>query len=85
MSFMKIPLVSSSLDQKEQKCFGHPKFYSSNTSMHPPTLLPPTPITANPPMWHLGATPLQNKTKSLLDAIIKSFCNVLDKPVFITN
>ena len=26
-----------------------------------------------------------NKTKSLLDAIIKSFCNVLDKPVFITN
>ena len=27
----------------------------------------------------------ENKTKSLLDAIIKSFCNVLDKPVFITN
>ena len=24
-----------------------------------------------------------NKTKSLLDAIIKSFCNFLDKPVFI--
>ena len=28
---------------------------------------------------------VKNKTKSLLDAIIKSFCNVLDKPVFITN
>ena len=30
MSFMKIPLVSPSLDQKEKNCFGHPpKFYSS--------------------------------------------------------
>ena len=26
-SFMKIPLVTSSLDQKEQNCFGQPKFY----------------------------------------------------------
>ena len=29
LSFMKIPLLSPSLDQKEQNCFGHPQFYSS--------------------------------------------------------
>ena len=34
LSFMKIPLVSPSLDQKEQNCFGHPQFYSSIAPMH---------------------------------------------------
>ena len=33
LSFMKIPLVSPSLDQKEQNCFGHPQFYSSIAPM----------------------------------------------------
>ena len=31
--FMKIPLSSPSLDQKEQKCFGHPQFYSTISPM----------------------------------------------------
>ena len=34
LSLMKIPLVSPSLDQKEQNCFGHPKFYSSIAPMN---------------------------------------------------
>ena len=29
LSFMKIPVVSTSLDKKEQNHFGHPQFYSS--------------------------------------------------------
>ena len=29
LSIMKVPLVSPSLDQKKQICFGHPQFYSS--------------------------------------------------------
>ena len=29
LGFMKIPLVSPSLDQKKQNCFGHPRFYST--------------------------------------------------------
>ena len=33
LSFMKIPLVSPSLDQKEQISFGHPQFYSSIAPM----------------------------------------------------
>ena len=33
LSFMKITLVSPSLDQKEQNCFGHPQFYSSIAPM----------------------------------------------------
>ena len=34
LSFMKIPLlVSPSLDQKDQNCFGHPQFYSSIAPM----------------------------------------------------
>ena len=33
LSFMKIPLVSPSLDQKEQIYFGHPQFYSSIAPM----------------------------------------------------
>ena len=33
LSFMKIPLVSPSLNEKEQKCFGHPKFYCSIAPM----------------------------------------------------
>ena len=33
LSFMKIPLVSSSLDQKEQNSFGNPQFYSSIAPM----------------------------------------------------
>ena len=33
LSFMKIPLVSLSLDQKEQNCFGHPQFFSSIAPM----------------------------------------------------
>ena len=32
-SFIKIPLVGPSLDQKEQNCFGHPQFYSSIAPM----------------------------------------------------
>ena len=28
LSFMKIPLISPSLDLKEQNCFGHPQFFS---------------------------------------------------------
>ena len=30
---MRIPLSSPSLDQKEQKCFGHPQFYSTISPM----------------------------------------------------
>ena len=33
LSFMKIPQVSSSLDQKEQNCFGPPKLYTSIAPM----------------------------------------------------
>ena len=33
LSFIKITLVSPSLDQKEQNCFGHPQFYSSIAPM----------------------------------------------------
>ena len=28
LPFIKIPLISPSLDQKEQNCFGHPQIYS---------------------------------------------------------
>ena len=34
LPLIKIPLVSPSLDQKEQNCFGHPQFYSSIAPMH---------------------------------------------------
>ena len=33
LPFIKIPLISPSLDQKEQNCFGHPQFYSSIAPM----------------------------------------------------
>ena len=33
LSFMTIPLVSPSFDQKEQNCFGQPQFYSSIAPM----------------------------------------------------
>ena len=38
LSFIKIPLVNPSLDQKEQNCFGHPQFYSSIAPMTSTTL-----------------------------------------------
>ena len=38
LSFMKIPLVCPSLDQKEQNCFGHPQFYSSIAPMGLPAI-----------------------------------------------
>ena len=42
MSFMKIPLVSPSFDQKEQQnCFGHPHFYSSSAYGGHIALCPP--------------------------------------------